>query len=95
MNLGLRKGINKAIQKSVESNRIPVEQKAYLKTQKIEVWESIRMSTLYVSDLDGTLLRSNGRTSEYTNRVINRLTEKGMVFSIAKKAKKGKLMLDE
>ena len=41
------------------------------------------MSTLYVSDLDGTLLRSSGRTSEYTNRVINRLTEKGMVFSYA------------
>ncbi len=41
------------------------------------------MRTLYVSDLDGTLLRSDGRTSEYTNRVINRLTEKGMVFSYA------------
>ena len=30
--------------------------------------------TLYVSDLDGTLLRSNERTSAYTNSVINRLT---------------------
>lgn len=41
------------------------------------------MKTLYVSDLDGTLLRSNERTSEYTNRVINSLTEKGMLFSYA------------
>lgn len=41
------------------------------------------MSSLYVSDLDGTLLRSNEITSEYTNAVINRLTEKGMIFSYA------------
>ena len=41
------------------------------------------MSDLYVSDLDGTLLRSNERTSEYTNQVINSLVEKGMVFSYA------------
>lgn len=41
------------------------------------------MSTLYVSDLDGTLLRSNEKTSEYTNHVINHLTEKGMIFSYA------------
>ena len=32
--------------------------------------------TLYVSDLDGTLLRSNQTTSEYTNEVINSLREK-------------------
>lgn len=41
------------------------------------------MSTFYVSDLDGTLLRSDEKTSEYTNSVINRLTEKGMIFSYA------------
>lgn len=41
------------------------------------------MKTLYVSDLDGTLLRNNEITSEYTNRVINTLTEKGMIFSYA------------
>lgn len=41
------------------------------------------MKCLYVSDLDGTLLRSNERTSEYTNDVINRLVEKGMIFSYA------------
>ena len=41
------------------------------------------MKCLYVSDLDGTLLRSNERTSEYTNDVINSLVEKGMIFSYA------------
>lgn len=41
------------------------------------------MSTLYVSDLDGTLLRSNESTSEYTNHVINSLVDKGMIFSYA------------
>lgn len=41
------------------------------------------VKTLYVSDLDGTLLRSNERTSEYTNAVINALTERGMIFSYA------------
>lgn len=55
------------------------------------------MKTLYVSDLDGTLLRSNERTSDFTNNVINDLTEQGMIFSYAtarslitaKKATKG------
>jgi len=41
------------------------------------------MKTLYVSDLDGTLLRSNETTSEYTNDILNRLTENGMLFSYA------------
>ena len=41
------------------------------------------MRNLYVSDLDGTLLRSTERTSEYTNTVINNLVEKGMLFSYA------------
>lgn len=41
------------------------------------------MKTLYVSDLDGTLLRSDEITSKYTNRVINSLTDKGMIFSYA------------
>ncbi|MBO7425208.1 MAG: HAD family hydrolase [Clostridiales bacterium] len=39
--------------------------------------------TLYVSDLDGTLLRSDEKTSEYTNRVVNSLTDKGILFSYA------------
>lgn len=55
------------------------------------------MVTLYVSDLDGTLLRNNERTSNFTNSVINDLTERGMIFSYAtarslvtaKKATKG------
>jgi len=41
------------------------------------------LRTLYVSDLDGTLLRSNEATSEYTNHVINSLTDRGMTFSYA------------
>ena len=41
------------------------------------------MKTLYVSDLDGTLLRNNERTSSFTNNVINDLTERGMIFSYA------------
>lgn len=41
------------------------------------------MKTLYVSDLDGTLLRSNEQTSEFTNSTINDLVEKGMIFSYA------------
>jgi Cof subfamily protein (haloacid dehalogenase superfamily) len=41
------------------------------------------MKTLYVSDLDGTLLRSDIATSEYTNATINRLVENGMLFSYA------------
>lgn len=39
--------------------------------------------TLYVSDLDGTLLRSNERTSSYTNQIINDLVAHGMKFSYA------------
>ncbi len=48
------------------------------------------MSILYVSDLDGTLLRRNEKTSEYTNNVINSLTEKGMLFLMPLNASKAK-----
>ncbi len=41
------------------------------------------MKTLYVSDLDGTLLRSNERTSDFTNETINLLTQQGILFSYA------------
>ncbi len=41
------------------------------------------MKTLYVSDLDGTLLRSDAKTSAYTNQVINQLTSEGILFSYA------------
>ena len=38
---------------------------------------------LYVSDLDGTLMRSDGTLSPYTVRVINELTEQGIAFTYA------------
>ena len=41
------------------------------------------MKTLYVTDLDGTLLRSNETTSEFTNQTINDLASRGMLFSYA------------
>ena len=41
------------------------------------------MKTLHVSDLDGTLLRSDQRTSDYTNTIINDLVKRGMLFSYA------------
>lgn len=41
------------------------------------------MPTLYLSDLDGTLLRSDKRTSAYTNETINHLVSEGMLFSYA------------
>jgi len=42
-----------------------------------------RIKTLYISDLDGTLLRSDVTISEYTSRMITDLTSKGMLFSYA------------
>lgn len=39
--------------------------------------------TLYLSDLDGTLLTENRIISDTTKRIINRLTEDGMHFSYA------------
>lgn len=41
------------------------------------------MKTLYVSDLDGTLLNSSQTLSEYTKAVINSLAEQGIMFSYA------------
>ena len=52
-------------------------------SEKFEVDGGKCMSDLYVSDLDGTLLRSNEVTSKYTNQVINSLVEEGMIFSYA------------
>lgn len=39
--------------------------------------------TLYVSDLDGTLLRHDETLSSYTIETINALVERGMIFSYA------------
>jgi len=41
------------------------------------------MKTLYLSDLDGTLLRSDERVSEYTANMINRFIRGGGCFSYA------------
>ena len=41
------------------------------------------MKTLYVTDLDGTLLRSDQRTSDFTNDVLNELVSRGLIFSYA------------
>lgn len=39
--------------------------------------------TLYITDLDGTLLNSEANLSEYTKNTINRLVEQGMYFTFA------------
>lgn len=41
------------------------------------------MKTLYVSDLDGTLLRSDETLSEFTVNTVNSLIKQGMMFSYA------------
>jgi len=41
------------------------------------------MKTLFISDLDGTLLNSNAEVSENTFRIINNLIAKGIYFTVA------------
>ncbi len=41
------------------------------------------MSTLYISDLDGTLLHSDATLSRFTASAVNSLVERGMMFSYA------------
>lgn len=41
------------------------------------------MKTLYVSDLDGTLLDSNGHLSDFTADTLNKLIAQGMSFTVA------------
>lgn len=43
--------------------------------------EWVVLKTLYLSDLDGTLLLKNGRPSQYTIDTINTLIDEGMMFS--------------
>lgn len=40
-------------------------------------------STLYITDLDGTLMRNNEKLSPYTVEEINKLIDKGMPFTFA------------
>lgn len=42
-----------------------------------------KMKTLYVTDLDGTLLNTHETISEYSKEVINKLVEEGMLFTYA------------
>ena len=46
--------------------------------KNLHVW-----NTLYVSDLDGTLMRNDCTLSQNTIRTINELTEKGLAFTFA------------
>ena len=48
-----------------------------MRKEKFEVDGGKCMSDLYVSDLDGTLLRSNEVTSKYTNQVSIHWLKKG------------------
>ncbi|NLO49116.1 MAG: HAD hydrolase family protein [Clostridiales bacterium] len=41
------------------------------------------MKTLYVSDLDGTLLNSAGKLSDYSVNTINTLLDEGILFTVA------------
>lgn len=41
------------------------------------------MKTLYVTDMDGTLLNASSRVSERSSQIINRLTEAGALITVA------------
>lgn len=41
------------------------------------------MNELFITDLDGTLLDSQGKVSEKTKKIINALTKKGVYFAVA------------
>ncbi len=41
------------------------------------------MTTLYISDLDGTLLRSDATLSDYSRKTLNTLLERGVQFTVA------------
>ena len=41
------------------------------------------MKTLYISDMDGTLLQDNGKMSDFTKEKLNEFYKKGIPFSVA------------
>ncbi len=41
------------------------------------------MKTLFVTDLDGTLLTKEERVSEYSREKLNRMIERGLMFTYA------------
>lgn len=41
------------------------------------------MKTLYISDMDGTLLNDGGKVSRRSVEIINELIKKGMLFTVA------------
>lgn len=45
--------------------------------------EKTLMKTLYITDLDGTLLNSNAELTEKSAKIIKALIEKGIMFSVA------------
>lgn len=49
------------------------------------------MKTLYLTDLDGTLLNSDKKVSDKSAQIINNLTKKGMLFSIATARSQGSI----
>lgn len=51
------------------------------------------MKTLYITDLDGTLLNNDGKLSDFTRDTINRLTDSGMNFTVATARSRGSARL--
>ena len=45
------------------------------------------MTTLYVTDLDGTLMRTDKTLSRYTLETVNRLIDEGMVTNLLQRSK--------
>ena len=41
------------------------------------------MKTLYISDMDGTLLQSDGKLSDFTKEKLNDFYKMGIPFSVA------------
>lgn len=69
--------------KEIFYHQFPCQLKKFPYLQSIVKRNDLFMKTLYVSDLDGTLLRKNETLSSYTIKTINALTSSGMLFSYA------------